>query len=185
MKAPYFFGYGSLVNRATHTYENAHPAKITGWRRTWRHVHGREVAFLTAVPDKASVIDGLIAAVPNADWKALDQREAWYQRKTALGVTHDLQPSPTIEIYHAPASFHRPADVLHPILLSYIDVVSQGYFTEFGEEGVARFFETTDGWEAPIKNDRADPVYPRHQLLSDAEKELVDFHLAALKATYI
>ena len=50
MTGPFFFGYGSLVNRATHDYSDAHPARIEGWRRAWRHVEGRKVAFLTAVP---------------------------------------------------------------------------------------------------------------------------------------
>ena len=35
-----------------------------------------------------------------------------------------------------------------PILLSYLDVVVQGYLAEFGEAGVARFFASTDGWGA-------------------------------------
>lgn len=177
MTAPYFFGYGSLVNRATHTYDTAHPAQITGWRRIWRHVEGREVAFLTAVADPDSTIDGLIAQVPGADWAALDAREAWYKRETARGVAHQLTSPPHIQIYHAPHALHRTASTRHPVLLSYIDVVVQGYLTEFGEDGVARFFDTTDGWDAPIKNDRQAPIYSRHQSLTRHELDLVDHHL--------
>ncbi|WP_010137298.1 hypothetical protein [Oceanicola sp. S124] len=56
----------------------------------------------------------------------------------------------------------------------------QGYLDEFGEAGVARFFETTDGWGAPIRDDRAAPLYPRAQKLSPAERALVDRWLAKL-----
>jgi hypothetical protein len=68
----------------------------------------------------------------------------------------------------------------HPILLSYIDVVVQGYLHMHGHDGVAHFFETTDGWDTLILNDRADPIYPRHQTLSAQERDLVDSHLAAV-----
>ena len=182
MTTPYFFGYGSLVNRATHIYASAHPARIKGWRRAWRHVEGRDVAFLTAEPDANTTIDGLIAAVPGADWQALDAREAWYTREDAQDLEHDLIPAPQVQIYHAPQALHRPATKQHPVLLSYIDVVVQGYETEFGECGVARFFDTTDGWDAPIKNDRNAPVYSRHQKLTASQTALVDHHLARIKA---
>ena len=75
MNDPFFFGYGSLVNRNTHDYGQAHPAQISGWRRAWRRSPSRDLCYLTAVPDPASTIEGLIAAVPNGDWAALDIRE--------------------------------------------------------------------------------------------------------------
>ena len=175
---PYFFGYGSLVNRATHDYADAHRARIKGWRRIWRHVENRNVAFLTAVPDETSEIDGLVAGVPGADWAALDLRERSYQRIPARDVDHPLPADSDIQIYHAPVHLHAPASRLHPVLLSYVDVVVQGYLREFGEEGVARFFATTDGWDAPIFDDRSEPVYPRHQSLTGKEIALTDRHLA-------
>jgi len=64
-------------------------------------------------------------------------------------------------------------------------VVVQGYFREFGEDGVLRFFETTDGWDAPILDDRQAPVYPRHQRLTPQEVELVDRNLKHIGATVI
>jgi hypothetical protein len=182
MSTPHFFGYGSLVNRTTHDYTSTHPAQIKGWRRAWRHVEGRQVAFLTAVPDPASVIDGLIAAVPDGDWRVLDEREAWYKRDVAQNLIHNLTPAPEVQIYHAPATLHRPATHKHPVLLSYIDVVVQGYLKEFGEAGVERFFNTTDGWDAPIRNDRDAPIYPRHRRLSAMETALVDHHLRRVRA---
>ena len=185
MTHPYFFGYGSLVNRKTHDYARAHPARITGWRRAWRHVEGRRVAFLTAVPAPGGLLDGLIAEVPGADWAALDLRERHYLRITAEGVEHPLEGAADIQIYHAPEDLHAAANVLHPVLLSYIDVVVQGYLTEFGEGGVRNFFATTDGWDAPILNDRVGPIYPRHQVLTPEETALVDHHLETLRVSFV
>ena len=181
MSMPFFFGYGSLVNRATHDNSDAHPARIIGWRRAWRHVEGRKVAFLTAVPDPTSVIDGLIAHVPGGDWAALDMREHAYARVMADDVEHGVFGAPEIHIYHAPADMHAPANEKRPVLLSYVDVVVQGYLREFGEDGVTRFFETTDGWDAPMRDDRDDPMYSRHQRLSRAETALVDRWLERLE----
>lgn len=182
MRDPFFFGYGSLVNRGTHSFAPAHPARVRGWRREWRHVATRAVAFLTVRPDPDCEIDGLIAPVPDADWHALDLREASYRREPAGAVVHGLGSSPDIAIYHAPPEMHEPASVTHPVLLSYLDVVVQGYLREFGEDGVARFFETTDGWDAPVRDDRGEPVYSRPQRLTAAERGLVDDWLARMGA---
>ncbi len=180
MNRSFVFGYGSLVNRATHDYADVHPARITGWRRVWRHVEGRSVAFLTVVRSGQDAIDGLIASVDDAAWPDLDIREASYLREQAANVAHPLPPGTDIRIYHAPEDLHRLSSVHHPILLSYLDVVVQGFHREFGPEGVQKFFETTDGWEAPVLNDRAAPRYTRHQSLTAEETEMADAALAGL-----
>lgn len=180
MSDPFFFGYGSLVNLATHAFTDAHPASIRGWRRAWRYTPLREVAFLTAVPDPEAEIEGMIAHVPGGDWAALDEREFAYDRHPVTPqVSHPVTRPLTIAIYAVPeASQHLP-DVPHPILMSYLDVVVQGYLQVFGEPGAARFFETTEGWTSPVLNDRADPHYPRHQPLTATERAFVDAQLAA------
>lgn len=174
MRIPFFFGYGSLVNRRTHGHDEAHPARVRGWRRAWRHTDLRPVAFLSAVPAAGAEIDGVIAGVPGADWRALDLREAAYGRVTAADVEHALDWRPEVSLYTIAEGRQAAPDEMHPLLLSYIDVVVQGYLKEFGEEGVARFFRTTDGWNAPVADDRADPIYLRHQVLTRAERALVD-----------
>lgn len=177
----YFFGYGSLVNRASHSFAGAVPAQLTGWRRIWRHTDLRPVAYLTVVPDAHAEIDGLIAPVPDADWPALDAREAAYIRAPAAHqVRHPLPHSPEIAVYTIPEGMHAAPSRAHPILLSYLDVVVQGYFREFGAAGVQRFFDTTHGWDAPLLDDRSSPHYPRHQSLTDEERELTDRHLDRL-----
>lgn len=179
---PYFFGYGSLVNRDTHSYPDAQPAKLHGWRRAWVRTAVRDLVFLSVVEDRTSTIDGLIAAVPNSDWGALDAREAGYARlSSGDAVRHNLTPAPDIAHYAVPqATTGVPGD--HAILLSYLDVVVQGFALEFGTKGVQRFFDTTDGWETPVLNDRAAPLYPRAQTLTPDQTALVDSHLALLSA---
>ncbi len=181
MDRAYFFGYGSLVNRATHSFSDAHHATAKGWRRAWRHTKLRQVSFLTAVPDTTCEIDGLVAHVPGDDWQALDVREHAYERVAAdHAVAHSLPTPPaSVAIYAIAAHKHFAPTTGHPILLSYLDVVIQGYLREFGEDGAVRFFDTTTGWEAPVLNDRAAPVYPRAQALSAQEQAFVDAQLAA------
>ncbi|MFK7869276.1 MAG: gamma-glutamylcyclotransferase family protein [Roseobacter sp.] len=182
MHDPYFFGYGSLVNTKSHDYPDPRPAKLKGWRRAWVATPRYGVVLLTGVEAPGHDIDGLIAKVPGADWQALDAREAGYQRQTAHHATeHDLPHGPDIAVYAVARENQRPRGD-QKILLSYLDVVVQGFHEVFGEAGVARFFDTTDNWDTPILNDRAAPVYPRAQVLSRAQTSLVDDHLAALKA---
>ena len=56
---------------------------------------------------------------------------------------------------------------------------------EFGEEGARAFFSTTHGWDAPILDDRAKPVYSRAKMLSSDERGLVDEMLTTLGVTII
>ena len=180
--SPYFFGYGSLVNCQTHNYPDPHPAQLRGWRRKWVRCADRDVVFLSVIHDIDCTIDGLIAAVPDANWAALDEREGGYARVLSeSAVLHDLASAPQVAHYAvAPKNHISHGD--HVILLSYLDVVVQGFAQQFGEDGVARFFDTTLGWDTPVRNDRATPCYPRHQHLKPAETALVDQHLSRLSA---
>ena len=181
MPAPYFFGYGSLVNRSTHDYPDAGPAQLAGWRRVWRHTDWHATAFLSVEPADGVEIDGLIAHVPGGDWLALDAREGGYERLSANGsVRHGSDADIDIAVYVVDGNWQGDPPKHRPILLSYIDVVIQGFLREFGPEGAARFFRTTSGWDGPVLNDRSAPRYPRHQTLAAAETALVDHHLADL-----
>ena len=176
---PFFFGYGSLVNRATHVYAPVQRARARGWARIWRGTSLRQVAYLSAVEAPGVEIEGLIAPVPGGDWAALDLREAAYARHALSDVTHDLPGAADVMIYKVEPR-HVAEGGAHPILLSYLDVVVQGYLREFGEAGVARFFETTSGWEVGILDDRDAPRYPRAQALDARERGMVDAALRDL-----
>ncbi|WP_071675950.1 gamma-glutamylcyclotransferase family protein [Nioella nitratireducens] len=174
MSDPFFFGYGSLVNRSTHAYPRAAQATVTGWARAWKKSKLRKVAFLTAVEAHGEEIDGLIAAVPGSDWAALDERERAYDRLPVAEIRHSHPTLPDIQIYRARADHIEHEAGEHVLLLSYLDVVVQGYLREFGVDGAERFFATTHDWTMPICDDRADPVYPRHQNLTNDERAYVD-----------
>ena len=89
------------------------------------------------MPAPDDYIDGLIASVPGADWAALDEREGAYARHDAShAVTHPVARDLDIAIYAVDlATYPVPGDD-HPILMSYLDVVIQGFHTEFGQAGV-------------------------------------------------
>lgn len=182
MSEPFFFGYGSLVNRRTHTYPEAYPARIRGWRRAWRYSRSQQRTFLTAVPDPDCEIDGLLAHVPSGDWTTLDQRETGYLRHPVPDpeLVHSAARKLAAQIYAIPsANIVTPAKA-DPIRLSYLDVVVQGYLREFGPAGAERFFATTDGWDTPVEDDREAPGYQRHQHLATAEQDFVDAQLRRL-----
>lgn len=179
MNDPFFFGYGSLVNRQTHAYPQAVHAEVRGWRRLWRSTGLRKVAYLTAEPSPDGVIKGLIAAVPGNDWASLDLREEAYARHMVDDITH-VHGKLDVHIYSVETQYLDGGR--HPILLSYLDTVIQGYLHEFGEAGAQEFFDTTGGWDTPITQDRGAPLYPRATKLSASEQTFVDENLARVAA---
>ncbi len=181
MSDPFFFGYGSLVNRQTHVYSDAHRATLRGWRREWRYHSAYEHTFLSVVRDDGCGIDGLIARVPQADWAALDAREVGYARHAipAPDLDHSAPHGVAAQIYAVPVADSHLARGESPILLSYLDVVTAGFWREYGVEGVARFYATTTGW-TDILDDRAAPRYPRAQDVGEVVTDLVGAHVGAL-----
>ncbi|WP_299044243.1 gamma-glutamylcyclotransferase family protein [uncultured Tateyamaria sp.] len=177
---PWFFGYGSLVNRATHTYPHAQPATLNGWRRVWVRTALRDVVFLSVHEAPGHSIDGLIASVPGADWAALDLRETGYTRISATDAVAHSADAADIAVYQVPHTAQRPGGD-YRILLSYLDVVVQGFVREFGQAGAEHFFDTTDGWDTPVHDDRGAPLYPRAQRLSPQEQALTDRLLAQVQ----
>lgn len=166
-----FFGFGSLVNLQTHQYHDPIPTSIKGWKRQWVSSTLRDVAFLSVTPCPNTTLHGMSASTEGIGWEALDEREEGYNR-------HQL-PDTDMQMYVGSPDCIL-ADVKQPILLSYLDVVVQGYHTHFGEQGVVDFFATTQNWDHPILHDRHDPQYPRAQVITDEQRALVDTHLAAL-----
>lgn len=186
MTTPCFFGYGSLVNTATHSYTEPRPATLQGWRRIWRHATDRQIAYLSVHPVPEARIDGLLASVPRGDWAALDEREDGYDRHIIPEQTLSYQgPAPHApHLYVASPGRYQDPQVDHPILLSYLDVVVQGFLQVFGPEGAERFFQTTDGW-CKILDDRAEPLYPRAQRLEASQQAFVDKQLEQLSALVV
>lgn len=179
--APHVFGYGSLVNARTLAGGTARPAILDGWRRAWCLTSLRPHSFLTVQRCPGARVEGVVAPVLLGDWPALDLREAAYGRHPVM-PHGDAAMHGDVQVYAVRPDLSQGAEGRGGILLSYLDVVVQGYAQVFGAAGVARFFAETDRWDQPILNDRAAPRYVRHQRLSPGETALVDRHLAALSA---
>ncbi len=182
MTEQFIFGYGSLVNTATHDYGQAHVAELNGWRRVWHYTTLRDLAYLSAIPDPESTIKGVVLQAPALDAKLEEREQAYVRHPVSHAITHSAKTAPDISVFAIPPKVHRPRHTNSALLLSYIDVVVQGYMREFGETGVQGFFETTHGWGAPILDDRTNPIYPRHQRLSKQETELTDHYLNTLSS---
>lgn len=104
-----YFGYGSLVNRATRaSNESAYPARLYGWQRVWGHrvsatshqgettnyrccslsiqkqhseAHGQGAGHAAGhAGQEPNYIDGVIASVRLSELPMLDERESGYDR---------------------------------------------------------------------------------------------------------
>lgn len=195
-----YFGYGSLVNRATLTtgHVAAHRARLKGWRRTWRPrpqmetlpdmgaalslPDGGTPALLTAHRAEGASIDGLLVIDFAVNLPGIDAREFRYHRREitladlefeSRDAAHGLGADVSLHVYEARIE-HPPASGPTPILRSYLDAVMQGFLREFGAEGLHRFVLETDAFHMPIHEDRAEPLYPRSVSLSVAEIALFE-----------
>lgn len=186
----YFVGFGSLVNTATHVYGAEAPVRVPGWSRAWINNDTYDHAFLSVVPQPDVAIFGLLAKVPNGDWRELDIREAGYHRHPLQASDWALEPVEgvvassslaavnDVQMYiHSSGSFASPDK---PILHSYLETVLYGFYQVFGINGVENFIQTTTAWTT-IKDDRARPIYPRHVPPVGAAVRVVEGAINALK----
>lgn len=173
------FGYGSLVNRGTlPPHIETEKASVRGWRRAWRATSvgaNGGVCSLSVVPDPDTTIEGLVVTFDDVVWPIIRRREHNYDYLP-------LEDHEDVLIFRAKEGIDRFGDARHPIFMSYLETTLQGFLTEFGPDGAARFMATTEGWHVPILNDREVPNYPRAQLLSSAEQIKVDELLETVDA---
>ncbi|MEQ8589714.1 MAG: gamma-glutamylcyclotransferase family protein [Roseitalea porphyridii] len=205
-----YFGYGSLVNRATLRtgIVAAHRARLKGWRRTWRSrpdggpspartaSAGVTPSFLSAGRAADAAIDGLLIVDYAHNLAAVDAREFHYHRRrislddlefaelsgiAGSGLHETHGPGSGIALY----VYEGRTDLPHapgpaPILRSYLDAVMQGFLREFGEAGLHRFVAETGAFHTPIHEDRDAPLYPRAVTLSADEADLFEAALATV-----
>ncbi len=183
MSFPLFFGYGSLANVGTFPEPwPLRPATLLGWRRVWASYAATSlgvVISLTIREAPGEAIDGVLLRPRNDREQAwLDAREGGYE-KIALEAASlraadgaDLASEPALATYRSLSPPARPESAV--ITLSYVDAVLQGFLRHFGEEGARRFVATTDGWDAPIENDRTAPRYARAVRLTSKEHAVID-----------
>ncbi|MEO1748848.1 MAG: gamma-glutamylcyclotransferase family protein [Pseudomonadota bacterium] len=184
-----YFGYGSLVNPATHRTPvlGYVPAKLRGWRRAWVARSDWDptlpIALLSASPSQSDeMLDGLLVFDRRSSLPSLDKREAGYQRHQIsladLHIDTDLSIDTPLYIYEAVEVSGEPSTGF--ILQSYLDAVLQGFDTMHGEGAVTRFLSTTDNFHTPILMDRQEPQYPRAVSLDDRQQIHIDQTLAHL-----
>jgi hypothetical protein len=182
-----YFGYGSLVCRATHRtgIVDAVPARLEGWQRYWRprpDMPGFPAALLTVRADPKAGCDGLLVFDRAENLAAIDAREARYCRVRLhpSAITAQL-PLP----YECPIWLYVAQEELPPhpepptILESYLDAVMLGFLTEHGEEGLHRFVAETGAFDMAVHADRQAPIYPRAIALEGSLAEAFDALLAA------
>jgi len=184
-----YFGYGSLVNPATHRTPvlGYLPSKLRGWRRAWVARSdwdpARPIALLSASPSGSdTVLDGLLVFDHASSLPSLDEREVGYRRHELSLADLDVDlAAPTntpIYIYEALEVSAEPSDGF--ILQSYLDAVLQGFDAMHGEDAIARFLSTTDNFHTPILMDRHAPHYPRSVKLEERQQVHIDKTLAHL-----
>lgn len=179
-----YFGYGSLVNPATHRTPSLYfaNARLHGWQRRWTarpDVNPAPIALLTSSPDAANGawLSGLLVFDHVDSLPALDAREAGYDRRIveqkAIDVVGVNVPH-GCPIYAYEGRAPQRPDLEHVILQSYLDAVLQGYAQRYDADAVRTFIDTTGSFNMPILRDRAAPQYPRSVVLSEAERRLID-----------
>jgi len=185
----HYFGYGSLVNRDTRpANEPYETATLDGWVRQWAArvdtddagklaqspvVKGYSV--LTVHPAEGVSIEGVQVPIDPADLVDLDQRELGYaQQSIETSVAAD-----SVVVYVCKPENTDLASAEYPLLQSYIDCVLAGFLERFGWDGVDRFIDTTQGWSAPILDDRLTPLYARAVAVPDAVQAKFDSRIAA------
>lgn len=193
-----YFGYGSLVNRATLRTRivGAHPARALGWQRAWQPrpdltlgpEHAIEASLLTVRRAPGSAIDGLLVFDHVDNLARVDLRENDYRRRTLSPSEWSLQGDVVpqrcpVYIYEADVVEADPES--HPILNSYLDAVLQGFYREHGERGLRAFISDTANFDTPVLADRDWPIYPRAVELDDTERSLFDRLLAERGVRYV
>lgn len=186
---PFFFGYGSLVNKKTWSFNASFEViQIEGWIRQWRQLNkikDRYICSLTLTPQKGARIDGILIAATLNEKKILHKREIGCKKVT---IDHSqvfsqgerdnyFDYKKDIYTFVSKEKNYQWATPSAPILQSYIDVVADGFYQEFGREGLNHFFNTTEGWDLPILNDRSRPFYPRSIDINKKLQLLIDHYI--------
>ncbi|SFN66961.1 hypothetical protein SAMN04488056_101640 [Cohaesibacter marisflavi] len=187
-----YFGYGSLVNDKTRNAESFGVAvRLKGYKRHWSvweasperkalGLHG--AVALSVTPCADAYCDGLLVFDRKEHLPQVDLREAHYTRVRIK--TYDMQSELALTdlvdyyIYVGQPALTNASDPKFPILQSYIDAVMQGFFDKFGEAGIKRFVEETEGWHIPVLADRHRPIYPRSVTLQPEEEAMIDRYVS-------
>ncbi|SHO58931.1 hypothetical protein VQ7734_04706 [Vibrio quintilis] len=179
----YIFGYGSLMNsssrRLTGQTGHAVPAVVSGLVRHWGKVNDNYIASPLVSEPGDGLVNGVLLEITIDELKEFDRREAGYQRvrlqpeqfETPLDITAEND----IWVYIKPQP--QPPCENIPVLQTYIDTVLSGCL-EISEDFARFFIRHTQGWQAPVDNDRQQPRYKNYAGIPSHHVELIDQLLA-------
>lgn len=163
----YIFGYGSLISaevrNQTSTSQDVIQARVKGYRRFWSGFPLYGWAPLAVRTNADATCNGALIGVSEEQIEAFDSREVSYVRKL---VEHDqIELLEDANIGEASVWLYAPTEPLRPsmqspILQSYVDVAITGCL-DYSEDFAREFIQTTKNWDAPWRNDRANPEYSR------------------------
>ncbi|MCB0345937.1 MAG: gamma-glutamylcyclotransferase [Bdellovibrionales bacterium] len=163
----YIFGYGSLISaevrNQTSTSQDVIQARVKGYRRFWSGFPLYGWAPLAVRTSTDATCNGALIGVSEEQIEAFDSREVSYVRKL---VEHDqIELLEDANIGEASVWLYAPTEPLRPsmqspILQSYVDVAITGCL-DYSEDFAREFIQTTKNWDAPWRNDRANPEYSR------------------------
>lgn len=190
-----YFGYGSLVNLDTIPADAvATPGTLKGWVREWRVCgmgpDGQGRCALSVREDPGNEIRGVMVREPRSGLKELEKREKRYRKVEEVGGSFrcDAEKKNGPEdlfVFVAAPDHYRWGTETHPILQSYLDCVLAGFYRFWGEEGVAHFLDTTEGWHVPVLKDRRNPAYPRAVALPEQVLSVLDEATARHGLTFL
>ncbi|MEC8080300.1 MAG: gamma-glutamylcyclotransferase family protein [Pseudomonadota bacterium] len=177
MSRHFILGYGSLISSTSRakTGETGQvwPVKLKGYERTWS-VMSQALGMSSVAVIKASdkACNGVLIEVAEDQFPLFDEREHGYERaqvsRSQLHPYHEEElPEGTYWVYHT-KEVVTPCQH-YPIVLSYVDVILSGCL-EHGDHFLHDFLSLTQGWRAPLVNDRRAPVYPRAQTELSTER---------------
>jgi hypothetical protein len=146
-----------------------------------------KVCVLTVERCEGVELDGILLLENSENLERYDKREIGYRRERIEHERISIDSSPEAGarlpdeyyVYTSERQHHRPGNDEFPILRSYVDCVLAGYLEVWGRSGTERFVESTQGWEAPILDDRAAPIYPRAVTLPRSDRQVIDEILQA------
>lgn len=177
MSRHYILGYGSLISSESRakTGETGQvwPVKLHGFERHWSIMSPEfGMSSVAVVKAEAKACNGVLIEVPEDQFALFDKREQGYQRtqlerEQLTPYLDDELPDGTYWIYHAQEVVEPHIEC--PIALSYVDVILSGCL-EHGDSFATDFLALTQGWRAPLHNDRLQPRYPRAQTNLSTER---------------
>ncbi|MFM2480255.1 gamma-glutamylcyclotransferase family protein [Celerinatantimonas sp. YJH-8] len=180
----YIFGYGSLIDticrRCTFPSQEAYPARLYGFQRSWGLISGTEHPPLVVCPVSDATVNGVLIPFDPIFFPKLDEREVGYQRLNIPATDIQRLDGHEIEgdVYVYVVEQLRQPTEQTPILQTYLDICLQGCL-DINRHFADEFIQSTYLWGVCL-NDRLTPRYPRARAMTVAGLQLIDQLIARI-----